>query len=46
MASGGWGRMFRYTSNSWEGTGDGAAMAYEAGPSCRTWSLSSSTPPG
>ena len=31
MASGGWGRMFRYTSNSWEGTGDGAAMAYEAG---------------
>ena len=31
MASGGWGRMFRYTSNAWEGTGDGAAMAYEAG---------------
>jgi succinate dehydrogenase / fumarate reductase flavoprotein subunit len=31
LASGGWGRMFRITSNSWEGTGDGAAMAYEAG---------------
>ncbi|KAA0228996.1 MAG: 8-methylmenaquinol:fumarate reductase flavoprotein subunit [Fimbriimonadales bacterium] len=31
LCSGGWGRMFRFTSNSWESTGDGAVMAYEAG---------------
>ena len=31
LGSGGWGRMYRDTSNSWEGTGDGAAMAYDAG---------------
>ncbi|AHY45296.1 Succinate dehydrogenase/fumarate reductase flavoprotein subunit [Rubrobacter radiotolerans] len=31
MASGGWGRIFKVTSNSWEGTGDGAILAYEVG---------------
>ncbi|MGI8923953.1 MAG: fumarate reductase/succinate dehydrogenase flavoprotein subunit [Fimbriimonadales bacterium] len=31
LASGGWGRMFRFTSNSWESTGDGAVMALLAG---------------
>lgn len=31
LASGGWGRMFKFTSNSWESTGDGVMMAYEAG---------------
>src|SRR5450759_724061 len=30
-AIGGWGRMFRFTSNSWDFSGDGAAMAYQAG---------------
>lgn len=31
LASGGWGRMYKFTSNSWESTGDGASMAFEAG---------------
>ena len=31
LATGGWGRMYKFTSNSWEGTGDGLQMGYEAG---------------
>jgi succinate dehydrogenase / fumarate reductase, flavoprotein subunit len=31
MATGGWGRNYKVTSNSWEGTGDGAVLAFEAG---------------
>jgi succinate dehydrogenase / fumarate reductase flavoprotein subunit len=35
LASGGWGRMYKVTSNSWESTGDGIAMAYEVGAELR-----------
>ena len=31
VASGGLGRAFKITSNSWEGTGDGHSLAYHAG---------------
>ena len=31
LATGGVGRAFKVTSNSWEGTGDGHALAYQAG---------------
>ena len=31
LGTGGWGRMYKVTSNSWESTGDGLMMAYDAG---------------
>ena len=31
LATGGWGRIYKVTSNSWEGTGDGVGMGFEAG---------------
>jgi succinate dehydrogenase / fumarate reductase flavoprotein subunit len=31
MATGGWGRLYKVTSNSWEGTGDGVGMGFDAG---------------
>ncbi|MDQ6694701.1 MAG: fumarate reductase/succinate dehydrogenase flavoprotein subunit [Chloroflexota bacterium] len=31
LATGGWGRMYKVTSNSWESTGDGPVLAFNAG---------------
>jgi len=31
VATGGWGKVFKVTSNSWESTGDGAALAMRVG---------------
>lgn len=31
LATGGFGRMYKFTSNSWESTGDGVVMAFDAG---------------
>ena len=43
MATGGLGRAYRITSNSWEYTGDGYALAYDAGRGAAWISSSSSS---
>ena len=37
MATGGWGRIFKVTSNSWEGRGTALSSATTQGPSWWTW---------
>src|SRR5207249_5902001 len=46
LASGGAGKMYRVTSNSWESTGDGTALAYDAGAQLRDMEMVQSHPTG
>ena len=46
MATGGWGKIFKVTSNSWESTGDGLAMAFEAGAELRDMEMVQFHPTG
>src|SRR5581483_2618742 len=46
LASGGWGRMYKFTSNSWESTGDGVMMAFEAGAELRDMEMVQFHPTG
>jgi succinate dehydrogenase / fumarate reductase, flavoprotein subunit len=46
VASGGAGKMYRVTSNSWESTGDGTALAYEAGAQLRDMEMVQFHPTG
>src|ERR671934_412941 len=46
LATGGWGRMYQVTSNSWESTGDGAMLAYEIGAQLRDMEMVQFHPTG
>jgi len=45
LATGGVGKAYKITSNSWEYTGDGHSLAYHAGAELSTWSSFSSIRP-
>ncbi len=46
MCSGGCGRLYKVTSNSWESTGDGVALAYNAGAVLRDMEMIQFHPTG
>jgi succinate dehydrogenase / fumarate reductase flavoprotein subunit len=46
LASGGAGKMYRVTSNSWESTGDGTALAYDVGAQLRDMEMVQFHPTG
>src|SRR4029453_4469823 len=46
IATGGGGRAWRFTSNSWEYTGDGFALAHEAGAQLMEMEFTAFPPPG